>query len=74
MKKRASKSEFAVIGRPTPRIDGPLKVSGAAHYAADFHFPETLHAVPVEATIAHGRLTKLNTAAAAKMPAKGWRA
>ena len=56
------------IGRKTPRIDGPLKVSGAAMYASDFHFPGMLYAVPVEATIASGRVTKLDTAAAEKMP------
>ena len=56
------------IGRDTPRIDGPLKVSGTVHYASDFHFPGLLYAVPVEATIANGRITKLDTAAAEKMP------
>jgi xanthine dehydrogenase YagR molybdenum-binding subunit len=56
------------IGRKTPRIDGPLKVSGTAHYASDFHFPGMLYAVPVEATIANGRVVKLDTAAAEKMP------
>ena len=56
------------IGRSTPRVDGPLKVSGKAQYTSDFHFPGTLYAVPVEATIANGRVVKLDTAAAAKMP------
>src|SRR6202043_801283 len=56
------------IGRKTPRIDGPLKVSGVAQYASDFYFPGMLYAVPVEATIASGRVTKLETAAAEKMP------
>jgi xanthine dehydrogenase YagR molybdenum-binding subunit len=56
------------IGRGTPRIDGPLKVSGAAQYASDFHFPGMLYAVPVEATIANGKIQKLDTAAAEKMP------
>src|SRR6059058_3066851 len=56
------------IGRDTPRIDGPLKVSGTAHYASDFHFPGLLYAVPVEAMIANGKITKLDTAAAEKMP------
>ena len=56
------------IGRKTPRIDGPLKVSGTAQYASDFHFPGMLYAVPVEATIANGRVEKLDTAAAEKMP------
>lgn len=56
------------LGIKTPRVDGPLKVSGRAQYAADFCFPGTLQAVPVGATIAHGRLTRLETAAAEKMP------
>ena len=56
------------IGRDTPRVDGPLKVSGKAQYTSDFHFPGTLYAVPVEATIANGRVVKLDTAAAEKMP------
>jgi xanthine dehydrogenase YagR molybdenum-binding subunit len=56
------------IGRDTPRVDGPLKVSGLAQYTSDFHFPGQLYAVPVEATIANGRVVKLDTAAAEKMP------
>jgi xanthine dehydrogenase YagR molybdenum-binding subunit len=56
------------IGRSTPRVDGPLKVSGKAQYTSDFHFPGQLYAVPVEATIANGRVLKLDTAAAEKMP------
>jgi xanthine dehydrogenase YagR molybdenum-binding subunit len=39
-----------------------------AQYAADFHFRGMLYAVPVEATIANGRVVKLDTAAAEKMP------
>ena len=56
------------IGRDTPRVDGPRKVSGMAQYTSDFHFPGMLYAVPVEATIANGRLVNLDTAAAEKMP------
>ena len=56
------------IGRDTVRVDGPRKVSGMAHYTADFHFPGMLYAVPVGATIANGKVVKLDTAAAEKMP------
>ena len=56
------------IGRSTPRVYGPLKVSGVAQYTSDFHFPGQLYAVPVEATIANGRVVKLDTAAAEQMP------
>ncbi|HKB05706.1 MAG TPA: hypothetical protein VKD90_26030 [Gemmataceae bacterium] len=39
-----------------------------AKYTSDFHFPGLLYAVPVEATIANGRIVKLDTAAAERMP------
>src|ERR1700716_2258887 len=61
-------TQMSVIGKPQPRIDGPLKVSGKAQYASDFHFPGMLYAVPVEATIAKGKVTKLDIVAAEKMP------
>src|SRR5437879_3026570 len=59
------------IGRQTPRIDGPFKVSGTAMYASDFNFPGLLYAVPVEATIANGKLHKLDMSEAEKMPGVG---
>jgi xanthine dehydrogenase YagR molybdenum-binding subunit len=61
-------AQTSVIGKPQPRIDGPFKVSGTAMYASDFHFPDLLYAVPIEATIANGKIQKLDTAAAEKMP------
>src|SRR5229473_219867 len=56
------------VGRDTRRIDGPFKVTGLAQYTSDFRFPGMLYAVPVEATIAKGRVLKLDTATAEKMP------
>jgi len=56
------------IGRDTLRIDGPRKVTGQAQYTSDFNFPGMLYGVPVEATIANGKLVALDTAAAEKMP------
>ena len=61
-------STTSPIGRSTPRVDGPSKVSGRAQYTSDFHFPGMLYAVPVEATIANGRIVKLDTTAAEKIP------
>ena len=55
------------IGRSTPRVDGPAKVTGMAQYTSDFRFPGLLYAVPVEATIANGRVVKVDTAAAETM-------
>src|ERR1700733_301974 len=61
-------TESKVIGVATPRIDGPLKVSGSAMYASDHHFPGLLYAWPVGATISNGTITRLDTGAAEKMP------
>ena len=58
----------SIIGAAVPRIDGPLKVSGNAKYTADFYFPEMVYAVPVCSTVAKGRITRLDTSDAEKMP------
>jgi xanthine dehydrogenase YagR molybdenum-binding subunit len=64
----ASNKTQPMIGGDITRIDGPLKVSGTATYSSDINLPGTLYAVPVCATIAKGRITRLDTAAAAGMP------
>ena len=64
----ASNKTQPMIGGDFTRIDGPLKVSGTATYTSDFNLPGMLYAVPVCATIAKGRITCLDTAAAAGMP------
>ncbi|MVW72380.1 xanthine dehydrogenase family protein molybdopterin-binding subunit [Bordetella sp. 15P40C-2] len=56
------------IGSPYARIDGPVKVSGAARYTADFNLPGMVYGMPVCATIAHGRVVSINTARAQSMP------
>ena len=58
----------SLIGRDTVRVEGSRKVTGTAQYTSDFHFAGMLYAVPVGATIANGRMTKLDTAAAETMP------
>jgi len=57
-----------VVGRPHPRVDGALKVTGTARYASDHHLPGMLYAVPVGATIAKGRITAIDAAVAEQMP------
>jgi xanthine dehydrogenase YagR molybdenum-binding subunit len=64
----ASNKTQPIIGGEITRIDGPFKVSGTATYSSDINLPGTLYAVPVCATIAKGRITRLDTAAAAGMP------
>ncbi|RZT31819.1 xanthine dehydrogenase family protein molybdopterin-binding subunit [Cupriavidus agavae] len=56
------------IGAAPRRIDGRLKVTGAALYTADRSFPGMLHAYGVYSTVASGRLTGLDTAEARRVP------
>jgi len=58
----------AIIGSDLPRIDGPLKTTGVAQYAADYHFPRLVHAVPVSSTIANGTIRSIDGSVAEKMP------
>jgi xanthine dehydrogenase YagR molybdenum-binding subunit len=51
-----------------PRVDGPLKVTGAARYTSDHNLPGMLYAVPVCATIAKGAITAIDTSRAQSMP------
>ena len=50
------------IGRPTSRVDGHLKVTGRAQYAAEYPNPGLLHGVVVPSTIASGRIRQLDIA------------
>ena len=57
-----------VLGRPTDRIEGPLKVSGQATYAAEFAVPGQVHGVVVGTTIATGRIVSIDSAEALAAP------
>jgi xanthine dehydrogenase YagR molybdenum-binding subunit len=57
-----------IIGADVPRIDGPLKTTGVARYASDYNFPGLVYAVPVRATIASGKISRIDSAAAEAMP------
>jgi xanthine dehydrogenase YagR molybdenum-binding subunit len=57
-----------VIGEAINRIDGILKVTGAAHYATDYAVKNPAHAVIVKSTIAAGRILDIDTSAAEKAP------
>ena len=64
--KHGSKGDY--VGAPVSRIDGPLKVRGAAPFAAEFPVTGMLYAAVAYSTIARGRITALDTAAAEAAP------
>lgn len=62
--------QLKVVGRPHDRIDGPLKTTGTARYAYEWHeeAPNAANGYIVGSAIAKGRLTALDTDAAQKAP------
>ena len=52
-----------VIGRPTDRIDGPVKVTGAALYAYERNdvAPDAAYGVILGSAIAAGRIARIDT-------------
>jgi len=55
-------------GQPMSRVDGPLKVTGRATYAAEHQIPDLIHAVIVNGTVARGRVASIDTARALAQP------
>ena len=56
------------IGFPIPRRDAAAKATGAARYAADFGHAGTAYAALALSSVARGRITRLDTAAAEAVP------
>jgi xanthine dehydrogenase YagR molybdenum-binding subunit len=52
------------LGKPTSRIEGRDKVTGAAKYAGEYNVPGLAHGFVVSSTIAKGRIKRIDTAAA----------
>lgn len=53
-----------VMGTAVTRLDGPAKVTGAAPYAFEFGVENPVYLHPIQATIANGRITAMDTSAA----------
>src|SRR5262245_1018295 len=57
-----------LLGTKVPRLDGPAKATGRAKYSYDINLKGLLHAQMLRSPHAHARISKLDTAAAEKMP------
>ncbi|HEY0490044.1 MAG TPA: aldehyde oxidoreductase molybdenum-binding subunit PaoC, partial [Telluria sp.] len=62
--------QLKVIGRPTDRVDGPMKVSGSAPYAYEQHqaAPNAAYGYVVGAAIAKGKIGSMDLAEAKRAP------
>jgi len=60
----------SIVGKPTPRIDGPLKTTGTAPYAFERHdvAANQAYGYMLGAGIAKGRITSMDTSSASRAP------
>jgi CO/xanthine dehydrogenase Mo-binding subunit len=59
---------LAVVGRPAPRQDAPLRARGEARYTADVKLPGMLHAAVLRSPHAHARVKRIDLAPALALP------
>src|SRR6266496_5687280 len=60
--------KHTLLNHRMTRVDGPLKVAGAARYTYDTRLPGMLYGRILRCPHAHARVVKLDTAAALKIP------
>jgi CO/xanthine dehydrogenase Mo-binding subunit len=61
-------SSKQVVGNPTPRVEGELKVSGEAKYAVDITRPGMLWGKLLRSPIASGRIKRIDASKALALP------
>lgn len=57
-----------IIGKPIDRVDGRLKVTGGAPYAAEYRMEDLAHAVTVQSTVSRGHIRSIDITAAERVP------
>ena len=60
--------EYSVIGKRIPRVDGRVKVTGEAKYAADYEMPGMLWCKVLRSPYAHAKILNIDTSPAERLP------
>src|SRR5437870_9155729 len=60
--------KHTLLNHRLTRVDGPLKVSGAAPYTYDVRLPNMLYGSILRCSHPHARITKFDSSAASKLP------
>lgn len=60
--------KHTLLNHRVTRVDGPLKVSGAAQYTYDIRLPSMLYGRVVRCPYAHAKIKRFDSSAASRMP------
>ncbi len=58
---------FSLVGRQIPRVDGPLKATGAAHYTYDVQLPAMLYGAILRSPHPHARVRNVDVSRAERL-------
>jgi CO/xanthine dehydrogenase Mo-binding subunit len=59
--------EYSIIGKPTPNVDGPAKVTGEAAYTIDITLPNMLYGKLLRSPYPHAKILRIDTSEAEKL-------
>jgi len=60
--------EYSVIGKPTPNVDGPAKVTGEAAYTIDMTLPNMLYGKLLRSPYPHAKIISIDISKAEALP------
>ena len=61
-------TEYSIIGKPTPNVDGPAKVTGEAAYTIDMTLPNMLYGKLLRSPYPHAKILSIDTSKAEEFP------
>src|ERR1019366_10651880 len=56
-----------IVGKSTPRVDGPLKATGAARYSYDIELPGMLYGAILRSPYPHARIKNIDSSRARRL-------
>jgi len=68
MKRATQSTETPQVGRSVPRLESWLKVTGRAEYVHNLRLPGMLYGKIFRSSVAHGRIKRIDVAAAQALP------
>jgi len=60
--------EYSVVGKPLPRVDGKVKVTGQADFSGDIRLPNMLHGKILRSPHPHAKIVSIDTSKAQALP------
>ena len=61
-------SDYSVVGKPIPKVDGLRHASGQTVYADDMYLPRMLYGKLLGSRRPHARIVSIDTSRAATLP------